>query len=220
MLTHVRRNAVAYLALFAALTGTSYAAVRLGRNAVKGRNIADNAITSPKVRDGSLLAKDFAAGQLPAGAKGDAGATGDAGPTGPQGPKGDTGPAGPSALTALKPGATESGAFAIGGGTAGSETFLSAVSFPIPLAAGLDAAHAVYVTGASATHCPGRGEADSGYLCLYETTHSTITGIHVRDPTSNALADGSGADGFLLTATDAGAANPSVYAVGTWSVTG
>jgi hypothetical protein len=83
-------NVLAMTALFLVLGGTSYAAVKLGKGSVKGKNIAKNAITSPKVKDGSLLMKDFKAGQLPAGAKGDAG------PAGPTGPTGDTGPMGPA----------------------------------------------------------------------------------------------------------------------------
>ena len=54
----------------------------IGKGQVKNADIADDAVTSPKVDDGSLLGEDFAAGQLPAGPTGD---------TGPQGPKGDTG---------------------------------------------------------------------------------------------------------------------------------
>jgi hypothetical protein len=82
------------LALFIALGGTSYAAVRLPAGSVGGRQLARNAVSSPKVRNGSLLKRDFKAGQLPAGApgaKGDAGAAGPSGPTGPNGAKGDTG---------------------------------------------------------------------------------------------------------------------------------
>jgi hypothetical protein len=98
---------MATIAVFLTLGGGAYAATSLPRNAVKSRNIAPNAVTSTKVRDHSLLAKDFMAGQLAAGAQGPKGDTGPAGPrgatgpkgeTGPQGdtgPKGDTGPAGP-----------------------------------------------------------------------------------------------------------------------------
>jgi hypothetical protein len=74
-------NVVSTLCLFILLGGSSYAAIRLGKNAVKGKNIAANAVTSPKVKNGSLLAQDFKAGQLPRG------------PQGPQGAKGDVGPA-------------------------------------------------------------------------------------------------------------------------------
>ena len=81
---------VAYLALFIALGGSSYAALRLPRNSVGPKQIRSNAVTSPKVKNGSLLSRDFAAGQLPSGAQGPRGDTGS------QGQKGDTGPRGPS----------------------------------------------------------------------------------------------------------------------------
>jgi hypothetical protein len=70
---------VAYLALFVALGGSSYAAVTLKRNSVKSENIAKNAVTSPKVKNGSLLFRDFKAGQLPAGVQGPKGDKGDQG---------------------------------------------------------------------------------------------------------------------------------------------
>jgi hypothetical protein len=88
-------NAIATLALFFALTAGSYAAVQLGKGAVKTSNIANNAVNSAKVRDGSLLKADFKAGQLPAGPKGDPGATGPKGDPGATGPKGDPGATGP-----------------------------------------------------------------------------------------------------------------------------
>src|SRR4051794_8886741 len=117
-------NVMATVAVFIALGGSSYAAVTLKKNSVKGKFLAPNSVTSPKVKDGSLLAKDFAAGQLPggttigpagpqgpAGAKGDKGdtgntgntgsigLTGNTGSTGPTGPSGSTGPTGPSGST-------------------------------------------------------------------------------------------------------------------------
>jgi hypothetical protein len=77
---------VSIVALIAALGGTSYAAVTLPKNSVgsaqikrggvKATDIAGNAVSSSKVRDHSLLAKDFKAGQLPAGAQGPRGANG------------------------------------------------------------------------------------------------------------------------------------------------
>jgi hypothetical protein len=75
-------NIVSSLALFLALGGVSYAAATLPKNSVGSKQIKSNAVTSSKVKNGSLLGKDFKAGQLPKGATG---------PQGPQGPKGDTG---------------------------------------------------------------------------------------------------------------------------------
>ncbi len=80
---------VALIALFVALGGTTYAALNLPANSVGTRQLKNgavtepklsgNAVTSAKVKDRSLLARDFKPGQLPAG------------PQGPPGPKGDTG---------------------------------------------------------------------------------------------------------------------------------
>jgi hypothetical protein len=80
--SHVRRNIVGYLALFFALTGTSYAATTtlLPRNSVGTKQVIDR----------SLRKVDFKAGQLPQGA---------AGPQGAQGPKGDAGPPGAQGAT-------------------------------------------------------------------------------------------------------------------------
>ena len=93
-------NVMATVAVFIALGGTSYAAVQLSKGQVKGQHIAKDAVTSAKVKDGSLLSKDFKAGQLapgpqgPAGPQGLAGPQGDKGATGPQGLAGPAGPQG------------------------------------------------------------------------------------------------------------------------------
>lgn len=97
--------AVALLALAVALSGVSYAAVALPRNSVGTPQLKNGAVTAPKIRTGavtsaqvrngtittfdvrdrSLLADDFARGELPAGAEGPQG------PQGPPGPRGDPG---------------------------------------------------------------------------------------------------------------------------------
>jgi hypothetical protein len=79
-------NVTATLALIIALGGTSYAAIVLPANSVGSKQLKKravthsklraNAVTSSTVRNGSLRAKDFKAGQLPAGS---------AGPVGPAG---------------------------------------------------------------------------------------------------------------------------------------
>ncbi|MDQ4040824.1 MAG: hypothetical protein M3141_03645 [Actinomycetota bacterium] len=64
------------LALFCALGGGAVAAVNLRSGEVKRRHTARDAITSPKVRDFSLLRRDFRRNQLPRGARGAQGAAG------------------------------------------------------------------------------------------------------------------------------------------------
>jgi hypothetical protein len=88
---------VACLALLVALGGTSVAAVTaIPRNSVGTPQLKKNSVVSAKVKNGSLRAADFAAGQLPAGPAGPPGPAAAVGPLGPQGPGGPPGPAGAS----------------------------------------------------------------------------------------------------------------------------
>ncbi len=87
---------VASASLFVTLGGGAYASTYLPAHSVGARQLRADAVTSVAVKDRSLLASDFAPGQLPAGAKGDTGPKGDAGPAGA---KGDTGPAGIAGVT-------------------------------------------------------------------------------------------------------------------------
>jgi hypothetical protein len=78
--------AISVLALFIALGGASYAALKVPKHSVGPKQIKKNAVTSPKikrnavtsskVKDGSLRSGDFGAGQLPAGPPGEPGAPG------------------------------------------------------------------------------------------------------------------------------------------------
>jgi len=79
------------MALFVALGGASYAAIKIPKNSVGSAQIKKNAVTSAKVKDRSLLATDFKSGQLPAGAAGQTGAVGAVGPAGAVGAVGAAG---------------------------------------------------------------------------------------------------------------------------------
>jgi len=67
-------NVLSCIALFVALGGVAYAAVRIPPNAVKARNIANQAVTNPKIkreavtsgkiRNGGVNAIDLGAGQV------------------------------------------------------------------------------------------------------------------------------------------------------------
>ena len=88
-------NVMSCLAVFIALGGTSYAALKVsGKNvqngSLTGTDIKNESVGSKDVKNRSLLSKDFKSGQLPAGARGPAGATGATGATGAQGPAGPT----------------------------------------------------------------------------------------------------------------------------------
>jgi hypothetical protein len=59
LLTHVRRNAVAYLALVVALgTGTAYAAAAIPDGSITAAKLHKNAVTSNKIKNGSIKPKD------------------------------------------------------------------------------------------------------------------------------------------------------------------
>jgi hypothetical protein len=158
------------LALIVALGGTSYAALKLPANSV----------TSAQVKNGSLLKKDFKAGQLPSGPRGLTGTTGAVGPAGSTGPAGVQGakgdPGDPTALAAS--GDVYSGqlsavlpsdySLVITGGT-----------FPRPLAAGVPTPTVDWRAGAVAdANCPGIGTAAvAGVICVYDYNSSTVTSL-------------------------------------------
>ena len=56
LLNHIRHNVVAYLALFVALGGTSYAVVNLPANSVGARQLRNHAITPVKLDPKSIAA--------------------------------------------------------------------------------------------------------------------------------------------------------------------
>src|ERR671927_187601 len=80
LVQHLRHNAVAYLALFVALGGTSYAAIKLPANSVGTKQIKRKAVTPAKLSASTI--KRFK------GQKGDTGARGPQGEQGIQGIQG------------------------------------------------------------------------------------------------------------------------------------
>jgi hypothetical protein len=90
--------AVALIALFVALGGSGYAAVKINGKNITSRSIAGSklkksAVTGTEVKNASLGVADFKAGQLPAGPQGPTGSAGMQGPAGVQGPAGANGSA-------------------------------------------------------------------------------------------------------------------------------
>ena len=86
-------NVMATAAMFIALGGTSYAAVKITGAEVRdgsltGRDVRNSSLSGRDVRNGSLRAADIARGQIPSGPRGPQGVAG------PTGGKGDPGPGG------------------------------------------------------------------------------------------------------------------------------
>ena len=111
-------NVVASLALFVALGGVSYAAVKLPRNSVGSRAIKKNAVTGAKVKDSSLTGADIRNSSLTAADF--AGSV-----TGPAGPQGSAGVAG-------APGPSDAYASHVPGGVNSSSTEADLTSVSVP----------------------------------------------------------------------------------------
>jgi len=93
-------------------------------------------------------------------------------------------------------------------------------TFPIPLAAGLDSVHRIAVTGASATHCPGVGHANPGYLCVYENNNTNTVDPNdgnIYNPELFNGPEGTGKYGFAILLSPAGAGD--WFISGTYAVT-
>ena len=101
----------------------------LPRNSVGPLQLKNNAVTSVKVKNGSLLRADFRAGQIPAGPAGAAGPAGPAGPPGLSGlqPVFTTGAAASTATRTLTA-ACPSGKVAVGGGVSTTPVNIAAVA--------------------------------------------------------------------------------------------
>jgi hypothetical protein len=86
-------------------------------DSVTAAKIAHNSISSVLIKDGSLRAVDFAAGQIPAGPQGQKGDTGATGQQGPKGDTGNTGPQGPPGVMGTMGVAQDSATVYASGGT-------------------------------------------------------------------------------------------------------
>jgi len=149
------------MALFVALGGASYAAIKIPKNSVGSAQIKKNAVTSAKVKDRSLLATDFKSGQLPAGA---AGQTGAVGAVGPAGAVGAVGPAG--AVGAV--GAAGVGSALGFGGSPG--TTIDTSHFVYAVQQNFTVPHAGLVTFAYSGRFIGSTAGNSSFNCLVKGT--------------------------------------------------
>jgi hypothetical protein len=178
----LRRNTIALLALFIALSGTTYAAsTLLPRNSVGTAQLKNGAVTKKKINKKTIKALKGNRGPRgftgAAGAPGAPGAPGAKGATGAQGVQGVPGPF----PDPLGNGKTLRGDWAIAGAaTAVGQVFLGGVpfSFTLPTA---PAVHYILAGGVPPAQCPGTAanpQAAAGHLCIYEqnTTNTTNRG--------------------------------------------
>ncbi len=209
---------VASIALAIALGGTGSAAISLPAGSVGTAQLKKNAVNSSKVKDRSLLAKDFKAGQLPRGAKG---AKGDTGSQGPQGVQGVQGPEGPFPSSDIPAGKTLRGNWIASGNAAGgSELAFDTVSFGFRLAAA-PTAHLLAPAAPPTPECPGSidaPEAAAGHLCFYTYSSPNVGTRFTCNPINNTCgASLTNRFGTVVRVTSVAAG--SYYSWGTWAVT-
>jgi hypothetical protein len=226
-------NVMASIALFVALGGSSYAALRITGSNVKdssltGRDIARNSVTgadikslgSADIKDGSLLARDFKPGELSDGSQqqgGGKGEKGDPGAPGPAGARGNAGPAG-SSSNVLASGSTLRGVFALAApADAAGDAVEGSIHFNLSSA---PTAHYIQQGSTPPAQCPGSPaapEAQAGHLCVYEAGSDNAGNRNVFNPVTNAdaTATANGAGLYVFAAGN----TPFVLIRGSWAVT-
>jgi hypothetical protein len=231
---------VAFVALLVALGGTAYAGFSVPKNSVGTKQLKNGAVTTSKIKNGTVTKSKINTSGLTvpnalfANSAGSAGsatnATNATNATHATGADTATnsqqlgGVAAASYLRVggtLQPGVTEAGDWGVGVNATASEHYYPVATFPVPLPNGVDFNHTIAVSGPSATHCPGAGQADSGYLCVYLGDTLNINAVsdgNIFNPELTGGPGGSGRFGFsiALTATATG----SSFGGGSFAVTG
>jgi hypothetical protein len=223
--THVRGHFVAYLALFFALGGTSFAAVNaLPRNSVGSAQIINGSIQKVDMARRTISSLRGLRGlrgvQGPAGPQGAAGPTGATGGTGPKGDTGATGPPGPFTDN-LPAGKSQKGTWSVVNNAAAiGEAMAGPISFNFPLTA-KPTPHLITVGGVVPAGCGGtvtNPSAAPGNLCVFEGFRSNANFTGFYDPTSGAgFVSQTNPFGTLMVYTSAAAGLEQVF--GTWAVT-
>jgi hypothetical protein len=213
---------VAFVALLVALGGTSYAAFTLPKNSVGSKQLKKNAVTTSKIKNGAVIASKINPNGLTVPnathASSADSATNASHASSAENASNADSLGGVAAAQYDRPGAllqsgdTEHGVFAGGGGP---NAFINIqIQFDPLLAANLDTAHTIRVTGSSATHCPGTGQADPGYLCWYEKQSSNVAFSNFGDPVR--ATEGANAEGMNVFYATTG---NSAYVYGEWAFT-
>ncbi len=221
---------ISVVAMVAALGGAAYAASGglSGKQKKEVQKIAQSEAKKFAGKPGAPGAQGPAGPAGKDGAQGPAGKDGAQGPAGPQGPQGiqgKQGVAGKTGFTKTLPGEeTETGAWAIGLVPPGDEIVNTAISFAIPLAAGLPGANVHFVkTGETVpSGCTGgtaaAPAADPGNLCVYEGSAGIFgSSGRIFDPATQLEVAGAGATGAIIQIS--GSSLEGGFAFGTFAVT-
>lgn len=218
----LRRNTIALLALFLALSGTTYAAsTLLPRNSVGTAQLKNGAVTKKKINKKTI--KALKGNRGPRGLTGAQGAPGPKGTTGAQGVQGIQGPPGPFP-DPLAAGKTVRGTFGdIDTAASGGEVILAPIAFGFRLATA-PVGRYVPVGTTPPAQCPGtvtNPQAAPGNLCVYESTGSNLQAT--RGVCNDELS-GCGASFGVANREGAGivafaAAAGSAQVFGSWAVT-
>ena len=190
---------VSFVALFASLGGGAYAAFTLPNNSVGTNQLKNGAVTTAKIKNGAVTKSKINTSGLTV-----PNATNAVNAISADG------------LTTLPSGHSESGVFATADGVGPSSFGYMGltITYPRPLANAISPANIIDVHGTSGTHCPGIGQADPGYLCLYDTDTSGTTGTVFYSNTGPDT--GVGKLGVVLYWT---VATGDSYVGGSWTVT-
>lgn len=117
--------------------------------------------------------------------------------------------------TPLPSGQSESGFYAAGSGSSASGYVADGISFSQPLAVSIAANNVVYnVFKTTSIHCPGFGQADPGYVCLYEAEAAGLTFYITRDFALNPYAADKYGFALFFEVKAAGG-----FVAGSWTVT-
>ncbi len=166
-------NVMSTFAAFVALGGVSYAAVTLPKNSVGNTQLKKNAVTSAKIKNGTIQAPDLAPGLLGGGAgpAGPQGATGPAGVDGKPGVDGKVGATGPAGLQGIQGVAGPTGPAGPSTGPAGGAL---AGTYPNPTLASGAVTSAAFAAGAVNEAALGGSAVTNGKLAPNAVTTSKV----------------------------------------------
>jgi hypothetical protein len=166
---------VAVVALFVALGGTGYAALRLSKNSVGSKQLKKNAVTTSKIKNGAVTAGKIKNGAVTAGKINTRGLTV---------PNATTATNATTAATANGQGTLASGKTEIGiiggvlqNGPTVSSPMAIAITFPLLAPVALSGSNIQVAPTANCTGSKTNPTAAAGFVCIYPDVTVAATGI-------------------------------------------